>query len=95
MSTKPEYTLVKLIVCLQTLVELFDELQGTAAYKHNLKRQINLLAQQVESELSKIYSFIDDNEKEETFMSIQRAITKIVESPVEELFEEGFKKINT
>lgn len=92
-ENKPEYSLIKLVVCMQATLELFDELKGTSAYKHNLKRLINQTNQQVERELNNIYPYIDDTQKEETFMSIERAVNEIVNTPIQELFEKGFKPL--
>ena len=43
-----ERVLVKLIVTMQVQLELFDELQLTKAYRHNIKRSINMLSNDLE-----------------------------------------------
>ena len=92
-ENKPEYSLIKLVVCMQATLELFDELKGTSAYKHNLKQLINRTNKEIERELNKIYPYIDDSQKEETFMSIERAVSEIYNTPIEKLFEQGYKPL--
>jgi len=93
-DTKLEFILVKLVVCMQTTLELFDEFKGTKIYRHDIKSGINNISQKLEGHLTNIYKHIDDNEeKEETFMAIQRAINRIVETPLQELYESGFEPI--
>lgn len=85
-----EYTLVKLVVCLQTSLELFDDFKGTTIYRHDIKSGINNLSKKLEDHLGKIYHHIDgDQEKEETFMAIQRAVQQMVAMPIEEMYAIG------
>ena len=85
-----EYTLVKLVVCMQTTLELFDEFRGTTIYRHDIKSGINNLSKKLEDHLGKIYHHIDgDQEKEETFMAIQRAVQQMVAMPIEEMYAIG------
>jgi hypothetical protein len=93
MSVTPEHTLVKLVATLQLTLELIDDLQGTTAYKHNLKRQAKLFNDEVEKELNLIYRHLDSDEKEETFMSIQRGIQTVISSSMEELYIKGHRSI--
>ena len=91
-----ELKLVKLIILMQAQLELFDELQGTNAYRHNIKRSINLLSKDLEEFLSKMYVHIDmDHEKEETFLCVKRGVEQLLESSVNELFDAGYKPMNS
>lgn len=95
MEEKLEYKLVKLIILMQAQLELFDDLQGTTAYKHNIKRSINMLSKELESYLSKMYVHIDmDKEKEETFLCITRGVEKLLKAHIDYLFDSGYKPIN-
>lgn len=94
MEEKLEYKLVKLIVLMQTQLELFDALQGTTAYKHNIKRSINMLSKDLEAYLSKMYVHLEmDREKEESFICITRGVEQILNTSVQELFEAGYKPL--
>ena len=87
---KLEYTLVKLVVCMQTTLELFDELRGATIYRHDIKSGINNISKKLEDHLAKVYHHIDgDQEKEETFMAIQRAVQHMVATPIEEMYAMG------
>ena len=91
---KLEYTLDKLIACMQASLELFDELKETKVYRHDIKSGFNNLSKKLEDHLSTIYKHIDgDHEKEETFLAVQRSVNKIIETPIEELFENGYEPI--
>lgn len=91
---KLEYTLVKLVACMQVCLELFDDLKQTKVYRHDIKSGFNNLSKKLESHLSTIYKHIDgDLEKEETFLAVQRAIDEILETPLEKLFEQGYEPI--
>lgn len=92
-SLKAEYSLVKLVATLQLTLEFIDDLQGTSAYKHNLKRQAKLFISEVEKELDKVYKALDSEEKEETFMSIQRGIEVIINSSMEDIYIKGHRSI--
>jgi len=90
-----QYNFVKLLVCLQASLELFDELEGTKYYRHDLKRTVNASKAKIESALRSTYSFVDSDEKEETFRSIDRAVHEILDSSLEELFAKGYEPTNT
>lgn len=91
-----ELKLVKLIILMQAQLELFDELQGTNAYRHNIKRSINLLSKDLEEFLSKMYVHLDmDREKEETFLCVKRGAEQLLEASVNELFDAGYKPMNS
>jgi|TARA_R110000822_G_scaffold75560_3_gene181769 signal recognition particle GTPase len=91
---KLEFLLIKLVVAMQTTIELFDEFKETKIYRHDLKMGTNNLCRKFEDKLKDIYKHIeDDEEKEETFMAIQRSINKILDSTLQELYEEGYEPI--
>ena len=90
-----QYNFIKLLVCMQASIELFDEVEGTKFYRHDLKRVINNTRNKVIAALNSTYSFIDTAEKEETLQSIDRAVHKILDTSVHELFAEGYKPLIT
>lgn len=90
-----ERLLVKLIITMQVQLELFDELQLTKAYRHNMKRSINMLSNDLEKYLREMYGYMDmDTEKEESFLSIKRGIEMLLQKTVDGLYDDGFKPIN-
>ena len=89
-DTELEFILVKLVVCMQTTLELFDEFKGTKIYRHDIKSGINNLSKKLEAHLGMVYHHIDgDQEKEEAFMAIQRAVQQMVATPIEEMYAMG------
>lgn len=91
---KSQYNFIKLLTCLQASLEIFDDLEGSPYYRHDLKNSVNNTKRMVERALGVTFRFIDNDEKEETYRSIDRAVNKILESTVEELFAEGYEPIN-
>jgi hypothetical protein len=85
-----QYSFIKLLICLQASLELFDELKDTPYYRHEVKRSINGTNQVLERALKRHYDFIDTTEKEETYISISRAVHKILDTSLEEMFAEGY-----
>ena len=85
-----QYSFIKLLICLQASLELFDELKDTPYYRHEIKRSINGTNQVLERALKRHYDFIDNKEKEETYISISRAVHKILDTSLEEMFAEGY-----
>ena len=85
-----QYSFIKLLICLQASLELFDELKDTPYYRHEVKRSINGTNQVLERALKRHYDFIDNKEKEETYISISRAVHKILDTSLEEMFAEGY-----
>lgn len=90
---KAQHNFIKLLVCMQASVELFDEVEGIKFYRHDLKRVINGTRTKVIAALNGTYGFIDTSEKEETFQSIERAVHEILDTSVEELFKRGYKPL--
>ena len=94
-ALQAQKTFIKLIVCLQASLELFDELEDTNFYRHDLKRAINLTKKAVEKGLDGTHRFINSDEKEETYLSIERGVHDILDTSVEQLFTKGYKPLNT
>lgn len=88
-----QYSFIKLLVCLQASLELFDEVEGTKFYRQDLKRVINNTRNKVIAALNGTYDFIDTAEKEETLQAIDRAVNQIIESSVHQLFVDGYKPL--
>jgi hypothetical protein len=88
-----QYSFIKLLVCLQASLELFDEVEGTKFYRQDLKRVINSTRNKVIAALNGAYDFIDTAEKEETLQAIDRAVNQIIESSVHQLFVDGYKPL--
>jgi len=88
-----QYSFIKLLVCLQASLELFDEVEGTKFYRQDLKRVINNTRNKVIAALNGAYDFIDTAEKEETLQAIDRAVNQIIESSVHQLFVDGYKPL--
>ena len=88
-----QYSFIKLLVCLQASLELFDEVEGTKFYRQDLKRVINNTRNKVIAALNGAYDFIDTAEKEETLQAIDRAVNEILESSVHQLFVDGYKPL--
>lgn len=77
----------KLIILLQCSLELMDELKHTDLYRQDIKYAINNLERKLESSLRKPLSTLDDvDEKEDTFMGIQRGVHKMLEASLEEIY---------
>ena len=90
-----ELKLVKLVALMQVQLELFDALQGTSAYRHNIKKGINMLSKDIEAYLSNMYKQLDlDREKEESYMAIQRGVEMLLNTSVEEAFDLGYQPLN-
>lgn len=89
-----QYTFIKLIACLQASLDMFDELEGTPFYKAKLKNSINNTKGMIEKSLDVTMKFVDNDEKEETYRSIDRAVNNILETSVQQLFADGYKPIS-
>lgn len=90
-----ELKLVKLVALMQVQLELFDALQGTSAYRHNIKKGINMLSKDLEAYLSNMYKHLDmDQQKEESYMAIQRGLETLLNTSVEEAFDLGYQPLN-
>lgn len=89
-----QYSFIKLLVCLQASLELFDEVERTKFYRQDLKRVINNTRNKVIVALNGTYDFINTAEKEETLQAIDRAVNEIVETSVHNLFVQGYKPLN-
>lgn len=85
-----QYSFIKLLICMQAGVELMDDLEGTSLYRHEVKAALRNTARVLTRKLNSAYDFIDDEEKEETLRSIDRAIHSILDTSVHDLFAEGY-----
>lgn len=85
-----QYNFIKLVICLQASLELLDELKSTPYYRHEIKKAVNSTTKVLEHGLKNHYKFVDDKEKEETYISIARATHEILDTSLEELFNKGF-----
>lgn len=86
-------TFIKLVVCLQASLELFDDLEGTNFYRHDIKRSVNQTKKIIEKSIDGTHRHINTHEKEETYISIERGVHEIINSSVEELFSRGYKPL--
>lgn len=75
---------------MQAGLELMDDLEGTSLYRHEVKAVLRNTSKVLTKKLDGAYKFIDDEEKEETFRSIDRAIHLILDNSVQVLFDEGY-----
>ena len=81
---------VKAIIASQLLVECFDELEQTNIYRQDLKFYGKKIVVSLEDYLNTAYRHIDNHkENEETFMYIERAIRKVMDKTLKELFIDG------
>lgn len=87
-----QYKFIKLVICLQAALELFDELEGTPYFKRSMKNSVNNTKGKIEVELEKTFRFINSEEKEETFISIDRAVHQIMDESLEDLFIKGYRE---
>lgn len=85
-----QHSFIKLLVCMQAGLELMDDLEGTTLYRHEVKAVLRNTSKVLSRKLDGAYKFIDDEEKEETFRSIDRAIHLILNNSVQVLFDEGY-----
>lgn len=82
-KTKEGLAIVKLLVCLQTSLELLDELKETKAYRHDVKKVVNMASNTLEDYLNKVYSMFEmKGDAEDAYMEIQRCITRLVNEDV-------------
>ena len=89
-----QHSFIKLLVCMQAGLELMDDLEGTTLYRQEVKQVLRNTSKVLTKKLDGAYKFIDDEEKEETFRSIDRGIHQIVESSVQNLFDNGYIPLN-
>ena len=85
-----QHSFIKLLVCMQAGLELMDDLEGTSLYRHEVKAVLRNTSKVLSKKLDGAYKFVDDEEKEETLRSIDRAIHLILDNSVHSLFVEGY-----
>ena len=81
-----ELLLAKLVVIMQTQLELMDEMKNTTMYRQDVKFLTNKLEKEMEKYLNKAYIALDDEEKERSFMALQRGVRNIIDSSLEEIY---------
>tara|TARA_R110002126_G_scaffold258005_1_gene401014 strand:+ start:2202 stop:2492 length:291 start_codon:yes stop_codon:yes gene_type:complete len=79
----------KLIVLQQCQLEVMDELKETPLYRQNIKFHVNKLEELLEDFLKRALSQLDDSEKEESFVRLQKGVNKIIDATLEEIFIES------
>lgn len=83
-------TMVKLIVTSQLIVELVDDLKGTAYFRQDVKFHAKNLSDKLLSILTTSYKFIDGKEEEEeVYRFVERGFRKLLDTTVEEMYEIG------
>jgi plasmid maintenance system killer protein len=75
----------KLIILQQCQLELLDELKDTSLYRLDIRNLTNNLTTKLEKHLEKYLNTLDDEEKDLSFTSMQRASHKLLEISLEEL----------
>lgn len=71
---------------MQTQLELMDEMKNTTMYRQDVKFLTNKLEKEMEKYLNKAYIALDDEEKERSFMALQRGVRNIIDSSLEEIY---------
>ena len=84
-----ELLLAKMIVMMQTQLELMDEFKGTPLYKREVKFHINNLERELEKYLKVPLSALDDEEKEKSFMALQRGVRNMLDASLESIYMES------
>lgn len=79
----------KLIILQQCQLEIMDELKETPLYRQDIKFHVNKLESLLEDFLKKALNQLDSEEKEDSFVTLQKGVSKIIESTLEELFIES------
>ena len=83
-------TMIKLVITSQVIVELIDELKGTAQYRQDVKFHAKNLSDKLESILTTSYKFIDGKkQEEETYRFVERGFRKLLEVTIRDLYELG------
>jgi hypothetical protein len=63
-----------------------DEMKNTTMYRQDVKFLTNKLEKEMEKYLNKAYIALDDEEKERSFMALQRGVRNIIDSSLEEIY---------
>jgi len=79
----------KLIILQQCQLEIMDELKETPLYRQDIKFHVNKLEDLLENFLRKALNQLDSEEKEGSFVTLQKGVNKIIESTLEEIFIES------
>lgn len=86
------YKLVKMIAALQVSLELMDMLEGTTAYKQDIKFYGKAFIKASEKYLTHVHTHLNDEESEKTLMGMERAIKLIIDTEINDLYLVGHKE---
>ncbi len=76
----------KLIILQQCQLEIMDDLKETPLYRQDIKFYGKKLEKALESFLEKALKQLDEPEKEDSFVLLQKGVNKILDSSLEEIF---------
>lgn len=86
MTKDPVYEALKLVVLLQSAIEVMDDLKGTSLYRHDVKMAMNNLNNKVERHIKPQLDSIDENpETSRFFDEVKFRVDVITEAPLENL----------
>jgi hypothetical protein len=86
------YKLVKMIAALQVSLELMDMLEGTTAYKQEIKFYGKAFTKATEKYLTYVHTHLNDEQSEKTLMGMERAIKLIIDTEINDLYVVGHKE---
>jgi hypothetical protein len=86
------YKLVKMISALQVSLELMDMLEGTTAYRQDIKFYGKAFIKATEKYLTNVHTHLEDEESEKTLMGMERAIKLIIDTEINDLYVVGHKE---
>lgn len=79
---------VKLLVSLQTSLELMDELKETKVYRHKVKQVVNMATNVLEDYFNDMYKLIEiKGDNEDAYLEIQNAVHNMLNTSVIEIVE--------
>jgi hypothetical protein len=90
-----ELKLVKLLIIMQVQLELLDELHTTPLYRHNIKRAVNNLTKDLESQLEMLYKNMKtDSDIEAAYNAIKHGVEVLLAADTDTLYNIGYRPIN-
>ena len=79
---------VKLLITLQTSLELMDELKETKVYRHKVKQVVNMATNVLEDYFNDMYELIEiKGDNEDAYLEIQNAVHTMLNTSVIEIVE--------
>jgi hypothetical protein len=79
---------VKLLITLQTSLELMDELKETKVYRHKVKQVVNMATNVLEDYFNDMYKLIEiKGDNEDAYLEIQNAVHTMLNTSVIEIVE--------